>query len=391
MNESTGSATICAPRPRHAPAIAAQHRAAKAIRQRLSVRLQALRQGLAETDAIDRFALLLLAFGVLLFAAGLSLELPSSLRDGLLAHFDDWAPGLATDGLLLLTLNSIFRRQERQRTLAQIGGSSHEFALEAVRHARDRGWLAGGALRGRDLSKARLACADLSDAHLRAVRLTAADLSCADLQHADLRGANLEGANLAGADLRWCRLEGADLRWADLRGALLDGAWLDGVDARFASIDARQAGLPELRGAIAGGLVTDAQIALLHGTLEQIVADGTATVQRFYLRLFELAPDVRPLFREDIDRQSRKFLESLRLIVAGLEHPERHVAVLKRLGARHAAYGVKERHYEAVGRALLDALAESLAADFTPDVATAWRRTYELISSVMIDAGRPSQ
>ncbi|HSN70111.1 MAG TPA: pentapeptide repeat-containing protein, partial [Steroidobacteraceae bacterium] len=324
-----------------------------------------------------------------LFAVGLGLEWPVSLHAGLLQHFGDWSPGFVTDGALLLTLNAILRRQERARTLARIGGLSHEFALEAVRHAREAGWLTNGALRRQRLGKAMLARADLSEADLRCSDLPQANLTEVDLQHADLRGACMHGANLRGADLRWCRLDGADLRWADLRGALLDGASLDGIDARFAAVDARQTDYPELSGSIAGGFVTAEQIAKLRMTLALIAARGTPPVESFYRRLFELAPEIRPLFRDDLPSQSRKFLESLKLIVAGLESPERHIAVLQRLGTRHATYGVQERHYAAVGDALLGMLAETLGREFTPEVANAWRRTYEMIASVMMDAARP--
>jgi len=359
------------------------------IPERLAGRLRAIgeriRCPLRQMDTIDRFAVALLGSGLTLFAWGLDLDWPGSLESLVSHEFGNWAPGLVIDGMLLWVVNSIFRRQERSRTLAQLASLSNEFALDAVRRSRDEGWLTDGSLRGRDLSKAALARADFTDADLRGASLASVDLSDACLQHADLREANLEGANLRNADLRWCRLSSASLRWADLRGAWLEGAWLEGVDARFAAVDARHAEAGLLHGCIRDGYLHDRQIRLVRESFEQLLALGTAPVRSFYEHLFQLAPEARPLFKGDIEVQARKFVQSLRVIIAGLECPEKHVAVLQRLGARHASFGVEPRHYAILESALIGMLEDCLGAEFNDELRLAWQKAYELIASAMVD------
>jgi len=334
-------------------------------------------------DAVDVLAVVLLTIGAALFGWGLYLDPPSSLNNLVAVHFGDWTPGFVIDGVLLLVLNNVIKRSERTRVMSQAGSMSNEFALDAIRRCRDEGWLQGGAMASCKFAKARLSTADLSDAKLGGADISFADLTGADLTHADLRGANLKGANLTNADLRWANLEHACLDWSDLRGAQLDGTALDGVTAAFASIDPQHAAVPEFQDAVVGGFLTTHQVELVESTFDQLLAEGDAVIAQFYERLFETAPEVRGLFSTDIARQSRKFLQSLKLIVHSLSATERAALVLQRLGERHRGYGVESGHYDVVGQVLLDTFEEILGDAFTSDVREAWSSAFWLISSTM--------
>lgn len=343
-------------------------------RRRLPVRL----------DGIDRFAVLLLVLGVGVLVSGLALETSVTARSAFLDHYPDWAPGLVTDGVLLLVVNGILRRQERRRVLSQVASLSREFALDAVRRARSEGWLVDGSMAGLALSKAALPGADLTEACFADADLSFSDLSGAILAYADLRRCDLTGTNLAGADLRWADLSGARLRWADLRGALLDGAVLDTVDAHFAAIDARMATHPAFAaGSVPGGFLDEPQLAAIERTFELLSEQGPAPIERFYARLFETVPEARSMFRTDGRTQARKFLHTLRVIVSALREPNRHVAVLQRLGERHRGYGVTHGHYLVVGETLLSVFEEALGDDFDALAREAWARAFGLIQTVM--------
>ena len=71
-----------------------------------------------------------------------------------------------------------------------------------------------------------------------------------------------------------------------------------------------------------------------------------------------------------------------------LDRPAILLPVLRQLGARHVGYGVKERHYVAVGGALIRTLEQGLGVAFTDDVRQAWTELYGVISSTMIDAAQ---
>ena len=70
-------------------------------------------------------------------------------------------------------------------------------------------------------------------------------------------------------------------------------------------------------------------------------------------------------------------------LIAMLERRGALETELKAMGARHAGYGVEERHYETVSRALLCMLEEVLADEFTPAVQEAWTLLYAQVESLM--------
>ena len=292
-------------------------------------------------DVVERFAVLLLVAGRGMFIWGWSLNPPTGLVEAVTGAYGDWSPGLVVDGLLLLVINRVLRNNERSRILGQVGSLSNEFALDAVRRCQEEGWTENGAMAGRDYSKARLMNVDLSGAVLSRSRLCFADLRHADLMHADLRGADLTGANLTGADLRWADLRGTKLCWADLTGAEIDGALLEDVDATSACIEPHHQEM--LRGAVVGGYLSAGQQQLLRDSFETFMADGTEVVTDFYDRLFRVAPQLQSLFSTDMERQVRKFLQSLNLIVSSLANTEKAVPMLQRLAKKDPAPGVRQQ------------------------------------------------
>jgi hemoglobin-like flavoprotein len=61
----------------------------------------------------------------------------------------------------------------------------------------------------------------------------------------------------------------------------------------------------------------------------------------------------------------------------------------KALAIRHVDYGVRPGHYAPVGAALLWTLEQGLGADFTPEIAEAWRAAYGVLSTEMIQTAYP--
>jgi hemoglobin-like flavoprotein len=338
---------------------------------------------LQKLDSVDAFAFFLLAIGLGLLFWGIVMEPPASINELVAGHYKDWTPGFVIDGALLLELNRVIHNQEKRRVINQVGSQSNEFALDAVRRCREEKWLQNGLMAQANYSKARLSTVDLSDANLAKTDFSFADLSGADLTHANLEGANLMGANLTSADLRWATLTNVNFRWADLQGAQLDGATMQGVKADFASVDPAHTAIAEFESAIKGGFLSPQQVDLVRNSFELLLQKGDHAVLRFYEKLFEKEPQLQSLFSTDINRQARKFLQSLKLIVTSLSAIEKAVPVLKQLGDRHRGYGVKPQHYEVVEATLLATLAELLPEDFNDETRDAWAAAFTLIASVM--------
>lgn len=132
--------------------------------------------------------------------------------------------------------------------------------------------------------------------------------------------------------------------------------------------------------------MTPEKIALVQDSFAKVAPIAETAADIFYDRLFEIAPEVRPLFPEVMTDQKKKLMQMLATAVNGLKDLDAIVPAVQALGARHQAYGVKEEHYDSVGAALLFTLGKGLGDAFTPEVEAAWTDTYGILAGVMIDA-----
>ena len=135
-------------------------------------------------------------------------------------------------------------------------------------------------------------------------------------------------------------------------------------------------------------MVTDVQRKLVQSTFAAIVPIADDAAMLFYQRLFEIAPELRAMFRSDMTEQRKKLMQMLTAAVKGLDRLEQLVPVVEDLGRRHAGYGVEDRHYDTVGEALLWTLEMGLGAAFTADVKDAWATVYEVLATTMKNAAR---
>jgi len=128
------------------------------------------------------------------------------------------------------------------------------------------------------------------------------------------------------------------------------------------------------------------QVNLVRDSFVQIVLDSDAAARSFYDRLFELAPETRPLFRNEMITQGRHLIEALGRIVTGLSKLDDMRPGLRKLAERHVDYGVEDRHYAVAGNALMYMI--TVHGDSALDSATieAWKTAYALIAEVMIAA-----
>ena len=127
---------------------------------------------------------------------------------------------------------------------------------------------------------------------------------------------------------------------------------------------------------------------LVQTTWAQVIPISDVAARLFYDKLFELDPEVRPLFTSDMEEQGRKLMQMITVAVQGLDDLDQTLPAVRGLGRRHADYGVQGEHYDTVGAALLWTLGQGLGDDFTPEVEEAWATTYAVLASVMKDAAR---
>lgn len=125
------------------------------------------------------------------------------------------------------------------------------------------------------------------------------------------------------------------------------------------------------------------QIKLVQATFNDIQPIAVTAAELFYGRLFTLDPALRPLFKGDLAHQGRMLMWMLNSTVKGLTDLDALVPVLRKLGARHVGYGVRDEHYATVGSALLWTLEKGLGDKFTPAVRNAWSVAYDLLATTM--------
>ena len=129
--------------------------------------------------------------------------------------------------------------------------------------------------------------------------------------------------------------------------------------------------------------MTNEQIKLVQESFKQVAPIAETAAQLFYARLFELDPDLELLFKGNLTEQGRKLMQMLGLAVNSLDRMDQLLPVVRSLGTRHVSYGVRDRDYDTVGRALLWTLRKGLGEAFTPDVEAAWSNVYATLASAM--------
>ena len=130
--------------------------------------------------------------------------------------------------------------------------------------------------------------------------------------------------------------------------------------------------------------MTPEQIAQVQQSFTKVAPIADQAAALFYGRLFEIAPELRPLFRGDMAEQGRKLMATLAVVVGSLTRLDAILPAASALAKRHVGYGVKAAHYRPVGAALLWTLERGLGPQWTPELASAWTAAYTTLSGYMI-------
>lgn len=126
-----------------------------------------------------------------------------------------------------------------------------------------------------------------------------------------------------------------------------------------------------------------ASIALVQHSFARVAPAGARAAQQFYGHLFQAHPELRVLFKADMRVQGNKLMDMLAVAVAMLNRPWALGSVLRQLGVRHAGYGVQDWHYDAVGAALIKAMADALGPAFGTPERDAWAHVYGCLATAM--------
>jgi hemoglobin-like flavoprotein len=126
------------------------------------------------------------------------------------------------------------------------------------------------------------------------------------------------------------------------------------------------------------------QVSLVQQSFAKVAPISEQAAVMFYDRLFEVAPQVRAMFPDEMKEQRKKLMATLAVVVNGLSNLGTVLPAASALAKRHVGYGAKAEHYPVVGGALLWTLEKGLGDAWTPELAEAWTTAYGTLSGYMI-------
>lgn len=132
------------------------------------------------------------------------------------------------------------------------------------------------------------------------------------------------------------------------------------------------------------------QIALVQESFAKVLPIADPAAAMFYNRLFETAPELKALFKGDMQQQGKRLMSMIGVAVGKLDDLPGLAPALQGLGRRHAGYGAKPENYATVGGALLWTLEQGLGAAFTDEVKQAWTTVYGVLADAMMSAAASS-
>ena len=128
-------------------------------------------------------------------------------------------------------------------------------------------------------------------------------------------------------------------------------------------------------------------LKLLQDSYARLHAEMDLHSLYFYEALFRRAPELKPMFREDLEAQGMKFMSTLGRILDEMDHPHMLSAKLAELGRMHAAIGVTRAQFAPMEEALIDTMKNVLGEDMTADLERAWRTGFQEVGAAMSRLG----
>jgi hemoglobin-like flavoprotein len=138
-------------------------------------------------------------------------------------------------------------------------------------------------------------------------------------------------------------------------------------------------------------MISSQTASLVTDSFRLVSPQREALVAKFYERLFEEHPEVKPMF-EKVDKTGlrRKLLLALITIVDSLEDNEQLRVSLQGISETHTRHHIKTEHYQIFSKILLVTLADFLPDTWTQTTALAWQDALEHITKIIISFGEQS-
>lgn len=132
-------------------------------------------------------------------------------------------------------------------------------------------------------------------------------------------------------------------------------------------------------------MLSSTQVQLIRSSAEVLGKANVAATDAFYANLFKVAPGVRPLFPEDMFKQSEKLWNTIVKVVESASDLTEIEAELRDLGARHVGYGAEPAHYVVVTDVLIETIATLMNDKWTEETHTTWKMALGEVCALMLE------
>ncbi|PVZ69490.1 globin domain-containing protein [Pelagibaculum spongiae] len=107
--------------------------------------------------------------------------------------------------------------------------------------------------------------------------------------------------------------------------------------------------------------------------------------RQFYNKLFLRHPELAPLFPKDLEAQQRKLMESISMLILGLDELDNMLEQIQELGERHhLVYQAKPEYYTLFGQVLIETIAQAANSHWSDEIENAWQIIYQLVTNSML-------
>ncbi|MCX8473272.1 MAG: globin domain-containing protein [Sediminibacterium sp.] len=128
----------------------------------------------------------------------------------------------------------------------------------------------------------------------------------------------------------------------------------------------------------------DQQIQLVKKSWAKVSHDPQFLGALFYNHLFQVAPELRPYFVNNIEEQQVKLVKMIDYLVSHIDNLTIIEEQVKPLAKRHISYGTEPHHYQIIGKNLIWVLAQELGDEWNDKLEEAWKELYQTIANFMI-------
>ncbi|TNE72404.1 hypothetical protein EP331_07145 [bacterium] len=130
------------------------------------------------------------------------------------------------------------------------------------------------------------------------------------------------------------------------------------------------------------------EILLIKMSWSYIVPMSDTIGFEFYSYLFSKNPEIKRLFENSIQNQSKKLMDTLTFIIVSLMHLNTLENYIEVIAMKHQAYPIQEEHYDMVGNALIHTLKVNLKQTWDKETEAAWIKLYNRIAEIMISTSK---